>query len=337
MSAACGASKAPAAPEPVTTTASTPQPTSTGLHFTVSPIDLNSLIYITSIGAMAPWGHTLPTDHAYFYHHEGTDAYTPIPVFAPGAGTIERINNGRIDVRADSVYSYYIGPLVLADGVAVGVTVQAGTLLGTHGIAPAFDFSVLKNTLHLSFVNPLRYSNDTLWADGPMQYFEGPIRSAILAKVLRSGGQIDGKIDYDVAGTLSGNWYAEDLAVSESGRGGEMYYGVRKLAFARDVFSPDQPRVSIGGLGMTGLFATEPGAPEFASVTAASGLMVYRMMLVGAPQGPPTNLQGGWLLVQLLDASRLRIEAVPLAFASSIANAGPAPTAFSANAEIYLR
>src|SRR4051812_36732032 len=150
-----------------------------GLHFTVSPIDLSTLISITTLGAMAPWGHTLPTDHVYFYHHEGNQPYAPVPVYAPAAGRIESIFNGRIDVRVDSIFLYWIGPLALADGIAVGARVEAGTLLGHHSTFPAFDFSVLRSTLRLSFVNPLRYSRDTLTADGPVQYFDEPLRAAL--------------------------------------------------------------------------------------------------------------------------------------------------------------
>jgi hypothetical protein len=341
FSAACGgkSSTVPLSPTTPTSTAQTVETpaVSNGLHFTVSPIDISSIIYITPLGAMNPWGHTLPTDHAYFYHHAGNDPYPPAPVYAPAAGQISSISNGRIDVRVDSIYTYWLGPLALADGIAVGVRVDAGTLLGTHSTFPAFDFSVLRSTLNLNFINPLRYSPDTVHADGPIQYFDEPIGSAIRAKVLRTGGQLDGRIDYDVAGTLSGNWYAEDLAVSESGRGGEMYYGVRKLSFARDVFSPDRPRISIGGLGLTGLWATAPGAPEFTSVTPDSGLVVYRLLSVGEPQSPPIDLQSGWLLVQVLDAQRLRIEAVPTPFVAPMAAAGQVPTEFSSRAELYLR
>lgn len=316
----------------------TPVPAiSTGLHLTVSPVDIDSIVYITPMGAMAPWGHTLPTDHVYFYHYDGQGLAPPVPVYAPAGGRVKFINNGRIDVQVDAVFSYWIGPLTFAEGIVAGATIEAGTLLGTHATFPALDFAVLRSTLSLPFVNPRRYSVDTLSADGPMRYFEGPIRSPILAKVLRSGGEIDGRLNYDVADTLSGNWYAEDLPVEISGRGGEQYYGVRKLSFARDVFSPDQPRVSIGGLGMTGLYGTANDAPAFTNVTPSSGLVVYRMMAVGFRQSPPTNLQHGWLLVQLLDSERLRVEAVPLQVFGTGVNAGPAPAAFTSRAELYLR
>src|SRR5205823_4592544 len=123
----------------------------------------------------------------------GTDSYVPVPVYAPAAGRVESIWNGRIDIRVDAVYSYWIGPLALASGIMTGVSVQAGTLLGTHSTFPAFDFSVMRSTLRLNFINPLRYNSDTLTADGPIQYFEGPVRASIQSKVLRTGSQLDGR------------------------------------------------------------------------------------------------------------------------------------------------
>lgn len=300
-----------------------------GLHFTASPMAVSAIQSITVLGAMAPWGHTLPTDHIYVVHHEGAPAaYAPVAVYAPGPGTIEFTTNGRVDVQVDGIFRYWIGPLALADGIRAGARVEAGTLLGHHSTFPAFDFAVLRSTLQLSFVNPLRYGRDTLTSDGPLQYFDEPIRSLLQAKVRRAGGDFNGRIDYDVAGTLAGNWFAEDLPVSESGRGAEMYYGVRKLSFARDVFSPDRQRISIGGLGLTGLYGVPADAAEFSSITPGSGLVIFRLLAIGAPLGAPLTTQLGWLLVQMQDTQRIRIEAVA---------AGPAPAAFTAAAETYLR
>lgn len=110
------------------------------------------------------------------------------PSVLPG-GLHFTVSNGRIDVRVDGIFTYWVGPLALADGIATGAQVDAGTLLGHHSTFPAFDFSVLRSSLQLNFINPLRYSSDTLQADGPMQYFDEPVRSAILAKVLRTGGE----------------------------------------------------------------------------------------------------------------------------------------------------
>lgn len=308
------------------------------LHFTASPMDIGAIQSITALGKMAPWGHTLPTDHVYFEHHEGLPSpYPPVPVYAPGAGTIQFINNGRIDVQVNAVFKYWIGPLALADGIAPGVKVEAGTLLGYHSTYPAFDFAVLRSTLRLGFANPARYGQDTYMSDGPIQYFDEPLRSALEAKVRRTGADKQGRLNYDVAGTLAGNWFASDLPVSESGLGGTQYYGNRRLSFARDVYSPDRPRVSLGGLGFTGLYGVTDDAPAFENVTSVSGLVVFRLMSPGAPQSVPNGIQMGWLLVQLLSAEQLRIEAVGLPFSAPVAQSGPAPTDFSARAETYLR
>src|SRR5262249_14027120 len=110
-----------------------------GLHLTASPMEIAAIQSITALGNMAPWGHTLPTDHVYIVHHEGSSSsYPPVPVYAPGSGTIEFITNGRIDVRVDGIFKYWLGPLALANNIAPGVRVEAGTLLGYHSTFPAF-------------------------------------------------------------------------------------------------------------------------------------------------------------------------------------------------------
>ena len=170
-----------------------------------------------------------------------------------------------------------------------------------------------------------------------MQYFDEPIRSALEAKVRRTGSDKQGQLSYDVAGTLAGNWFASDLPESESGIGGSQYHGTRRLSFARDVFSPDRPRVALGGLGFTGLYGVSDDAPPFESVTPSSGFVTFRLMAIGGPQSAPTGLQAGWLLVRLLDERQLHIEAVGLPSLMPVAAAGAAPTSFSSHAELYVR
>ena len=338
--AACHSSRAlpPAAPSPVDSRPVTPASMPGDLHFTASPREIGAIQTITALGALAPWGHTLPTDHVYIVHHEDLPTpYPPVAVYAPGAGTIERIDGGRFNIRVNATFQYYIAPLTPADGIAAGMTVNAGTLLGYHSTFPAFDFAVLRSTLHLAFANPARYGPDTYTSDGPMQYFDEPIRSALEAKVRRTGSDKQGQLTYDVVGTLAGNWFASDLPESASGIGGSQYYGTRRLSFARDVFSPDRPRVSLGGLGFTGLYGVTDDGPAFESVTPASGLVTFRLMVIGGPQSPPTGLQAGWLLVQVLDATQLQIEAVGLPSLVPAAAAGEAPRTFSSRAELYVR
>ena len=100
---------------------------------------------------------------------------------------------------------------------------------------------------------------------GPLEEVE-PIRSALYAKVQRAGSDLDGKVNYDVSGTLSGNWFADDLPVTQSS-GNDISIGGRQIAFARDVRFPDRQRVSIGGFNVTGAWGVPPDAPDFAAIT----------------------------------------------------------------------
>ena len=203
--AAChsGSALPPAAPSPVDTKPTTPFMPG-DLHFAASPMDIGAIQTITALGAMAPWGHTLPTDHVYIVHHEDLPTpYPPVAVYAPGAGTIERIDGGRFNIRVNATFQYYIAPLTPAEGIAVGMSVSAGTLLGYHSTFPACDFAVLRSTLRIAFANPARYGPDTYTSDGPMQYFDEPIRSALEAKVRRIGSDKQGQLTYDVVGLPS--------------------------------------------------------------------------------------------------------------------------------------
>ncbi len=331
--AACGGGAPPSIPaSPTSPPAPTPPAPST-LVFTVSPIDPTVLQEITPLGAMNPWGHTLPTDHLYFSHHFNVASFPPVTLVAPAAGTVESVidrggGDQKITVRVGTRFVYAIDHVTLAAGFASGAIVQAGQALGTS-TSGVFDFGVSDLGRPLGFLNPARYSRESLYADSPLSYFNDPLRSALYAKVHRTGGDLDGRIDYDVAGTLAGNWFAADLPPERSSIGGDMSVGTRQLSFARDVNAPDRQRISIGGLGMTGLWAVQPDAPDFASITPASGLVVYRLFGTGEPGGPQGTQPLGSLLAQLLDAGQLKVEAVP--------GAGPAAPAFGPNALIYVR
>ena len=276
---------------PTSPSSATVDPSAT-LSFTVSPIDVGSLQYIVPLGNMGPWAHTLPTDHAYIYHHVGAGSFTPINVLAPASGTITGIVNvtasapdGKTWVDVNSRYIYY-------------------------------------------FITPARYGRDTINSRSPFPYFVEPIRTALYAKVQRNGGDLDGKINYDVSGTLSGNWFSDELPVGPSSTG-DVASGTKQLAFARDVRFPDRQRVSVGGFGLTGAWGVPPGAPDFASITSASGVVVYRLLYQGEPGGPAGTQQSGLLIVQLTDATHLKVEVV--------VDQISATAAFSGSAKVYVR
>ena len=295
-------------------------------------MDPAAIQYIVPLGNMGPYAHTLPTDHIYFYHHLNTGPFAPIPVIAPASGTvttlINRGSDAKVWVKVNGTYTYYFDHVSLTNGIGIGSRIEAGSRIGdSAGIA--FDFSVLNTGVRQSFANPARYGQDTTQVDAPLKYFEEPIRGTLYAKVRRVGSDLDGRINYDVPGTLSGNWFADDLALADSTRGDDPSFGMRQLAFARDAWFPDRLRISVGGFNMTGLYGVPNDTADFATVTPASGVITYRLFNLGEPGGVPGTDQLGLLVVQMLDATRIRVDVLPVRTGST--------AAFTAAARIYVR
>jgi len=152
--AACGG-KSNGNPMPPTS----PTPPGTGepiqpswLHFTVSPMDVASILYITPLGAMAPCRQrSLPA----------------------GAG-----------VRA-------------------GRGTDRNHCERAHRHPRERNVPLLDRTARARGRDRRRHTGRGRTVAWP-------------PKVRRTGGEIDGRIDYDVDGTLAGNWFAADLPVSES-------------------------------------------------------------------------------------------------------------------------
>jgi hypothetical protein len=283
------------------------------LSFRASPIALEQIRYITPLGNLNPPAHTTPTDHIYFYFAAPNAGETPAArrtdFFAPADGVVMAVLSGpdtKVFVRAASGIRYYLDHLTLDAPLAVGATMSAGQRIGTTGGAYGVDLGVVNDTITLAFANPSRYNDDTLHADAPLKYFTEPLRAQLYAKVQRIGGDLDGRIDYDVNGTLSGNWY---------GAGGAA------MSFAYDTYDPSQVRISVGALqGGPGVYGIGPGEPLPRDVSPASGVVRYTLML-----GPSAVAQ---MLVQMLDAQRIQIEV----FASSYSSGG-----FSSNAIVLTR
>jgi hypothetical protein len=294
-------------------------------------VDPANVDFIVPLGNLNPPGHTLPTDHIYFYVGFLRPSIRAVPVFAPGDGTVQDVfgsgtSDVKVFVRVNGTFSYYVDHVVPDAGIARGGRVTAGQRLGTSGTAGfGVDLGVLNFGLTVPFVTPGRYSGDSLHADAPLKYYDEPLRSQLYALVRREGADKDGKIDFDVAGRLQGNWFHESLPIGESAQPAGW---TRHLAFVYDNVQPAQPRISIGGVvASAGVFGVADGDPSFSTVTPESGIVAYRLRYGGA-LGAPLETQAGTLIVQMLDASRIRVE---------VSAAAVPPASFSAAAQVYVR
>lgn len=303
---------------------------------TASPLD--SVAMIIPLGNLNPPGHTLPTDHIYLqvadiYHCNGCDLHARA-VYAPGSGTVDfvlgRNPDSKIRVRMTSTFSYYLDHVVLLPGIASGTKLTAGQKVGTTNEGSfGLDLGVVNEArTNSGFLVPSRYSQETLNADGPLKFFTEPLRSTLYSRVFRIGSDRDGKIDFDVRGRLTGNWFLEGLPADFSSTGPDGW--AKQLAFVFDNYDPSQPRISVGGqLARVGTFAVTAGDPAFASVGVGQGMVTYHLGIVGPLGGPSTP--AGILLAQLLAEDQLKVEMFPDAAGQGI------PTQFTAAAKVYRR
>jgi len=322
--AACGGSKTftPTAPtgSPTTTAGSGATP-GTGV-FSQSPLDVSVISTIVPIGNLNPPDHTLPTNHSYFFHPSTADAEVRAPA-AGTVGTVQRGSDDQIYVTVSSGFDYYIAHVRLDAGIGQGSRVSAGQRLGvTASAAGAMDLGVINNAITLFFVRPERYIAGTLHGDSPLKYFAEPLRNDLYSKVSRIGGDKDGRIDFDQAGRLAGNWFAPDLPPSATENFGN---GPKQLAFARDVNDPSLVRISIGGtLSVSGAFYVQAGAPDPAGVSVDTGKVGYQLYFT-----PQAQLPAGTLIVALLADDRIRVE--------TFAGNAPLSIDFTSNALTYIR
>jgi hypothetical protein len=288
--------------------------------FSASPIDVSVITQLEPLGWInPPGGHTLPTDHVYFYWN-GPPPVVPLispvpdyPVYAPGSGTVVWVHNfagatdSKVMVRMSGTFSYIIGHLIPDAGIVYGKQVVAGQRIGqTNGLggANAIDFGVVNEAITLTgFSNPNRYSWSQLHCDSPYKYFSGTLRTQLYGMVKRSGSEKDGRIDHDITGRLIGNWFHESVGSTSSDGPGVWPY---QLAFVPDPNEPTEQRISISShLPLPGKWKPQDGAPDFALIDVASGKVAYQLRYTEG------GTVAGLMIVQLTDATHLKVEVFP--------------------------
>jgi len=301
-SAACGST--PASPSNNSTSSNPGAGFPAGtLSLAASPIDQSAIRWITPLGNLNPPDHTVPSDHIYFYFADPNagESITArrTPFFAPGSGTVTFIIGGagqesKVMFRQTSTFSYYVDHVILDAAMPLGTTVTAGQRIGVTGNAYAVDLGVVNDSITVPFLVPSRYNNESLNADAPLKYFSEPVRSQLYARVQRLGSQLDGLINYDVAGRLSGNWFLQ---------------GNTALAFAfvYDTYDPSRVLISSSGLPV-GVYEIAAGDPAPRDVSAASGKVIYSLARTNGGPNPPHDSIPVFLLVQMTDDTHLRSE-----------------------------
>lgn len=234
------------------------------------------------------------------------------------------------------------------------IPVKAGQLLGKAEKWGLLGMLTVDTSKTLTgFVNPKLYDGEPwkVHAVPAFDYFAEPLKTQLMQKNPRTAEPRGGKIDFDVDGKLAGNWFLEgtDYAGDRSKPYCGDYlcpYWNGHLAFVPDFVTPvNTIRVSIGydaGLGDQGPY----GVDSFwfpSHVTVAAGPIKYELLKlkdITAERGftshskalitENTNEVLGTLLVQLVEARKLKMEVFPRKKASEVSG-------FSGKEKVYVR
>ena len=216
------------------------------------------------------------------------------------------------------------------------IPVSAGQVIGSvqsHGLLGMLTVDM--TTTRTNYVFPTRYNVEPwkIHSVAPFDYYDEPLRSQLLAKNPRTAEPRGGRIDFDIEGRLSGNWFMEGTEDYGGGRlGGERLcdgspcpYWYGHLAFVYDYVDPAQARVNFGfdaGFPVRGPFGVRDAAFDPAAIGVDDGLVLLELMplertdaegnMLTNTLSPYTRPADGEALavmaVQLIDERTLRME-----------------------------
>jgi hypothetical protein len=313
------------------------------IKFTKPVVPLDKLTTTIPYGMMVS-GHVTPIDHAYFGikplsipKGSRTDS-DYVSITAPADGVITElgslgsptshrvvINHG---CNVFTVYMVLNKPSgVLAESfsklgsngyLSLNIPIKAGQEFGLQR-DNMLDFNVFDGTQWLSgFANPHAYlTGDTYkpYTADYLPFFTDSIRTVLENSLQRTSAPRIGKIDQDIVGSASGNWffagtngYGGGLISSYENASTDFYgtaagkndYSWSHLAIARHEVDPTQWIFSTGwyknpsGDASQFLLVVGNGQLEPDKLTASSGAVVYQLSLVTYeyPAGSPARVDG---------------------------------------------
>jgi hypothetical protein len=280
-------------------------------------VRVEDINYISPYGDVVG-GHITPIDHMYFEVKDrslGRDAYEvraiqDALIYDIGTRDVrtetneEQERDWRLDMAHTCTFDSYFDLLTsvtpeiekewartLRDGEAEwnGILVEAGQLIGYVG-GQSLDFGVYDYEFQLpGLINPDAYGEREPWkihTVDPFQYFPSEITNSLLARMIRAVEPRAGKIDYDVKGTLSGNWFEQ---------GTDWYNGINQrkywdghLSIAPHQIDPTLWRIGIGFLDVNDNNFVILGEQDPFEIDAKSDPVTYELKryMVYIPANP---------------------------------------------------
>ena len=336
------------------------------IKFDYPPVNLDKTLVFLPMGLMTD-SHVTPIDHHYFQNFDNTKP--DIEVYSPGEGIITEIQHmpnakegedyrlvieHSCNVSSIYIHIYFLSEKIKnhigeKDYISVQIPVEAGEIIGYY--EKNVDYNLVYEGVVLDgFIVPEHYSGEPWKIHVPTNtydYFNEPVKSKLIEKSLRTAEPMSGKIDYDIDGRLSGNWFLEGTD-GYSGGGNREKYWINHLAIAYDAYDPDRIVFSIAGYDErdSRQFAVKGNAPDPSVVSIEDGVIKYELVeyyyitiegnswdMKSLVKGIKTETRDevlGVVLVQLTENRKLKFEILKGKTASQV-------NGFTNNFKIYER
>ena len=248
-------------------------PDCTDILYTEPYVDPSKIREIAPLGSINPPGHTIPTNHVYTHLNLPRESTQTLPLYLPSDAWITHISIGKgftQDPEDDTIYfavckdviGYFnhikkLSPEIqkIVDGykcpsgtslengcfIQVFSPLKKGTYVGEVGrLQGNFDFGTIDLRVEHKFINKERYAPRTLHIQCPFDYYTPELKTKYYSLLQNKGNC--GKINYDIPGTLQGNWFYGDS---------REYYGgdwVKHAFFGYDNVNLEKAVISFGGV-----------------------------------------------------------------------------------------
>jgi len=337
------------------------------VYFSSAPLDIGEAKWFIGMGDP----NVLPKDHGGFVLKHPYVFPAHVPVLAVADGVIIQASHGtravpsipdapqalwgmeyedhllQLQVSKDVTVNYahitaYHPNLIAQIGMLpndevghkVAVEVKAGDTLGFVGPHGAMDFSVTDQSIKLNFLNPSRYPGG-FQAANIFDYYKEPELSSILAITLRQEEPRGGKVDYDIAGRIIGNWFLEGTTsfIQWSHQLAIVYHHIYGTRITIADGSPMHDVPGIEGPGAPDVYWVKGNAPLPETIGVADGLVKYTLIFGRDPNSPfeynedEQPIQGE-MLVKMINEGSIRVE---------FFKGTTAPSDFTAAAKVYVR
>ncbi len=305
-------------------------------------VEINKINEITPLGNVEPPSHTIPTNHVYIDLFQQGTQETTISLYAPADIWITGITSstGFLDPEDYSIrfsvckevkgYFNHVKSLsaemqeILDDNkclnffgqsnddrceISVFEPIKSGTHLGgVGGLQGNFDFGTYDSRITHDFINPERYADRTLHIQCGFDYYAEELKNNFTNLFPSEAGGSCGKTNYDILGTLQGNWFNGD-AVEWRGETWQqhLYIGYDNVDISLAV-------ISVGGVFVEQpvkwlFYPEESGTTNLAPEEVNSKETIYCYERTqDAPVYRYRGPESGRILINLVEDAKLKIE-----------------------------